>query len=65
MKKSDKVVGYRIAREALKDESTKILSCTEAVAALMLQSYLQSTGSVHKQESTTDLCKVIMFWPSP
>ena len=41
MKQVDKAVGYRIAREAIKDDSTKILYCTEAVVALTMQSCLQ------------------------
>ena len=38
---NDKTVEYRIAREVSKDESTKVLHCTEAVVALIMQSRLQ------------------------
>ena len=53
VKVTSKAVGYAIAREALKDASTKILYCTEAVVALMMQSYLHGATSVHKQEDLT------------
>ena len=36
MDSADKAVGYRIGRETLKDESTKVLYCTEAVVSLMM-----------------------------
>ena len=42
-KGSDKSAGYVIAREFLKDESSKLLYCTEAVVALMLQTHLSNS----------------------
>ena len=53
MKGSDKSVGYVIARDPLKDESSKILYCTEAVVALMTQSHLSSTTSARIREDIT------------
>ena len=41
MKGADKSVGYAIARESLKDDSSKVLYCMEAVVVLMMQSHLQ------------------------
>ena len=37
----------------MKDESSKILCCMEAVVALMMQSHMSSTTSVHKREDIT------------
>ena len=39
---NDRTVGYMIARESSKDSSTKLLYCTEAIVALMMQTYLGS-----------------------
>ena len=39
-----RTVGYMIARESSKDSSTKLLYCTEAIAALMMQTYLVSSS---------------------
>ena len=54
MMESDNTVGYMIARESLRDSSSKLLHCTEVVVALMLQSRLSSSKSAqHKEDTTT------------
>ena len=54
LKDSDKTIGYMIARESWKDRSSKLLYCTEAVAALMMQSRLMTAKTAqHKEEITT------------
>ena len=49
----DKTVGYRVAKETSKDETAKVLYCTEAVMALIMQSHIQGTKSAHKPEHVT------------
>ena len=44
MRYNDRTVGYVIARESSRDTSTKLLYCTEAIAALMMQARLMSTA---------------------
>ena len=55
MKDTDASVSYVIAKGSLKDESSKIIFGTEAVVALMMQSFLHGTTSVHKQEDITTI----------
>ena len=38
----DRTVGYVIAKESSRDSSTKLLYCTEAIVAMMMQTYLVS-----------------------
>ena len=40
MRDTDKSVGYVIAKEYLRDDSSKLLYCMEAVVTLMMQSRL-------------------------
>ena len=40
MRCNDRTVGYMIARESSRDTSTKLLYCTEAIVALMMQTCL-------------------------
>ena len=53
MKDTDKSVGYVIARESSKDNSSKILYCMEAVVALMMQSHQGNATYAHKKEEIT------------
>ena len=54
MKNYEKSVGDVIARESLRDESSKVIYCTEAVVALMTQSRLSSPRNAqHKDDITT------------
>ena len=46
-------VGYMIARESSRDSSTKLLYCTEAIVALMMQARLMSTAPVQSQDEIT------------
>ena len=46
-------VGYMIARESSRDSSTKLLYCTEAMVALMMQTYLVSSAPPLPQELIT------------
>ena len=55
---SDKTVGYMIARESSKDSSSKLLYCTEAIVALMMQAVLALTLAV--MQNTPDLRLVLM-----
>ena len=52
MDPADKTVRYRIAREVLKDNSTKVLYCTEAVGGTDY-AVTPSRCSVHKSEDVT------------
>ena len=52
---SDRTVGYMIAREISRDTSTKLLYCTEAIAALMMQARLMSTAPLLPQDEITTL----------
>ena len=47
MRYNDRTVGYMIARESSRDTSTKLLYCTEAIVALMMQARLMSTAPPH------------------
>ena len=49
----DKTVGYMIARESSRDASTKLLYCTEAIVALMMQAYLVSSATPQPQDMIT------------
>ena len=49
----DRTVGYMIARESSKDSSTKLLYCTEAIVALMMQTYLVSSTPPSPQDLIT------------
>ena len=53
MKSTDKSVGYVIARESLRDESSKILYCTEAAVALMMQPRLSSSKFAQREGDIT------------
>ena len=50
---NDRTVGYMIARESSRDTSTKLLYCTEAIVALMMQARLMSTAPVLPQDEIT------------
>ena len=50
---SDKTVGYMIARESSKDSSSKLLYCTEAIVALMMQARLMTTAPAQSQDEIT------------
>ena len=50
---SDKTVGYMIARESSKDSSSKLLDCTEAIVALMMQTRLMTTSAAQCQDEIT------------
>ena len=50
---NDRTVGYMIARESSKDSSTKLLYCTEAIVALMMQTYLVSSTPPLPQDLIT------------
>ena len=49
----DRTVGYVIARESSRDSSTKLLYCTEAIVALMMQAYLVSSDPPLPQDLIT------------
>ena len=55
LKELDKTVGYMIARESLRDSSSKLLYCTEAVVALMMISRLSSSRTAQRKEDITTL----------
>ena len=48
-----RLLGYRVAREVSKDETTKVLYCTEAAVALIMQSRIQRKRSARKPEDVT------------
>ena len=50
---NDRTVGYMIARESSRDTSTKLLYCTEAIVALMMQARLMSIAPVLPQDEIT------------
>ena len=50
---NDRAVGYTIARESSRDTSTKVLYCTEAIVALMMQVRLVSTAPPLPQDVIT------------
>ena len=49
----DRTVGYMIARESSRDSSTKLLYCTEATVALMMQTYPVSSAPPLPQDLIT------------
>ena len=49
----DRTVGYVIAKESSRDSSTKLLYCTEATVAMMMQAYLVSSDQPTSQELIT------------
>ena len=53
MDPTDKTVGYRIAGEVSKDESTEVLYCTEEVVALITQSHIQGSRPAYKPKNVT------------
>ena len=53
MRYQDRTVGYMIARESSRDASTKLLYCTEAIVALMMQTYLVSAAPPQPQDAIT------------
>ena len=50
MRYNGRTVGYVIARESSRDASTKLLYCTEAIVALMMQARLMSTAPALPQD---------------
>ena len=52
---NDRTVGYMIARESSRDSSTKLLYCTEAIVALMMQTYLVSSTPPLPQDLITTM----------
>ena len=53
MHHKDRTVGYVIAKESSRDSSTKLLCCTEAIVAMMMQAYLVSSDQPTPQELIT------------
>ena len=53
MDKYDKTVGYKIARDSSRNTATKLLYCTEAIVAMMMQQYLTSSQDPSVQEVIT------------
>ena len=53
MHRSDKTVGYQIARDSSKNSATKLLYCTEAIVAMMMQQYLVSSNDADVQDVIT------------
>ena len=49
----DRTVGYVIAKESSRDSSTKLLYCTEAIVAMMMQVYLLSSDQPAPHELIT------------
>ena len=49
----DRTVGYVIVKESSRDSSTKLLYCTEAIVAMMMQAYLVSSDPPLSQELIT------------
>ena len=50
---NDKTVGHMIARESSKDSCSKLLYCTEAIVALMMQTRLMTTAPAQSQYELT------------
>ena len=50
---NDRTVGYMIARESSRDASTKLLYCTDAIVALMMQARLVATAPPLSQDAIT------------
>ena len=53
MHKHDKTVGYKIARDSSRNTMTKLLYCTEAIVAMMMQQYLVSSNDEDVQDVIT------------
>ena len=53
MDKYDKTVGYKIARDSSLNTGTKLLYCTEAIVAMMMQQYLVSPQGTEVQDVIT------------
>ena len=53
MDKYDKTVGYKIARDSSRNTGTKLLYCTEAIVAMMMQQYLVSSQGTEVQDVIT------------
>ena len=53
MHKHDKTVGYKIARDSSRNSTTKLLYCTEAIVAMMMQQYLVSSNDTEVQDVIT------------
>ena len=49
----DRTVGYVIAKESSRDSSAKLLYCTEAIVAMMMQAYLVSSDPPTPQDLIT------------
>ena len=53
MHRHDKTVGYKIARDSSRNSTTKLLYCTEAIVAMMMQQYLVSSNDADVQDVIT------------
>ena len=53
MDRHDKTVGYKIARDSSRNSATKLLYCTEAIVAMMMQQYLVSSNDTDEQDVIT------------
>ena len=53
MDRYDKTVGYKIARDSSRNAATKLLYCTEAIVAMMMQQYLVSSQDTEVQDVIT------------
>ena len=53
MDKYDKAAGYKIARDSSRNSATKLLYCTEAIVAMMMQQYLVSSNDTDVQDVIT------------
>ena len=49
----DKTLGCMIAGESSKDSSSKLLYCTEAIVALMMQARLMTAAPAQSQDKIT------------
>ena len=53
MEKYDKTVGYKIARDSSRNTATRLLYCTEAIVAMMMQQYLVAPHGSDVQDVIT------------
>ena len=53
MHRHDKTIGYKIARDSSRNSTTKLLFCTEAIVAMMMQQYLVSANDADVQDVIT------------
>ena len=53
MDRRDKTVGYKIARDSSRNSATKLLYCTEAIVAMMMQQHLVSSSDTDVQDVIT------------